>query len=167
MDDQQRRRGGREKTSEVDRAAEARRERKARNAGVLNGSRQHLFVPLEIQEDAKRRGMVLRWVRQDPMRIAQTQGVEWEFVTDEKGQNIVKAAGRERDDGKLVLMQKRADWHAEDRAERVAINKKQLLSEEDAQSDPTGLQSGASVDGLANYDRGSKLSQWVPEAPKG
>lgn len=166
MEEQQRRRAQREKTPDTDRAEQARRERKARNAGVLNGSRQHLFVPLEIQEDAKRRGMVLRWVRQDPMRIAQTQGVEWEFVTDEKGQNIVKAAGREKDDGKLVLMQKRADWHAEDRAERVALNKKQLLSEDEAQSDPTGLQSGASADGLANYDRGSKLSQWVPETPK-
>ena len=93
------------------RAEETRRERRRRDDGDLDRTaRMKLAIPQNIQEQAKRDGKTLRWVRDDIGRMQQMQAEDWDIVP-----GVPTVAASRTDEGQMVLMSKYADWYHKDR----------------------------------------------------
>lgn len=100
------------------RAEETRRERRRRDDGDLDRTaRMKLAIPQNIQEQAKRDGKTLRWVRDDVGRLQQMQSEDWDIVQD-----VPTVAASRTDEGQMVLMSKYADWYDADRAHLTTTN---------------------------------------------
>jgi len=100
------------------RAEETRRERRRRDDGDLDRTaRMKLAIPQSIQEQAKRDGKTLRWVRNDVGRMQQLQAEDWDIVKE-----VQPVAASRTDEGQMVLMSKYADWYAADREHLTKTN---------------------------------------------
>lgn len=138
------------------RAGEAIEGRRRRYGDRMNGRVLNLHVPAEMQEDFKRRGLVTRWIRQDPMRMESlTKYDDWDVVKNDSGQIVTKAAGKDTDNGVMVLLAKPREYHEADRKERRRMIMQRLgdAAEANEAGDP-----------LSNIDRGTSIQEWVPSS---
>ena len=94
------------------RADETRRERRRRRPELLDGTRQNLHVSHKVREDAEKRGMELRWIKNTALRMEQmTQIDDWDVV-----EGVAPKAAGNRDPDKMILVEKPKEWCAADRA---------------------------------------------------
>ena len=99
------------------RAEQTRRERRVRDPGQLNRNfNLALAVPPEVQARWDREGKVGRWVRDNENRLDQMFRRDWDLTPGVKA----VAASKDGADGKMVLVEKYADWYAEDQLVKAA-----------------------------------------------
>jgi hypothetical protein len=96
------------------RAQEARRERRRRDDGDLDGmSRLKLAIPPSVKTRLDAEGKVARWILDDKNRLADTHENDWDVTPG------VEAVPAGEGDLKLVLHEKFRDWWDEDQRKKA------------------------------------------------